>query len=136
MDTWEVVPDRVVSEISRVSVTLSERVIEVERATQTHSNPSPATSSDQSRAVQEDFQRLDSKVEVSLRGFCREVEELRGWMTQSIEGHSTQAAREREVTRSRFSEVKSQMTGLRSHVLAVDSFHNTKFPSRRGGASA
>ena len=98
MDTWEVVSDRVASEISRVSATLNERVTEVERATQTHSNASPETSSDQSRAIQEDFQRLDSKVELSLRAFSREVEELRGWMTQSIAGHSTQAIRERDVT--------------------------------------
>ena len=77
--------------------------------------------------MQEDSQRLDSKVEVSLRAFSREVEELQGWMTQSIESHSAQAAREREVTRGRFSEVKSEMTGLRSYVLAVESFLNAKF---------
>ena len=67
---------------------------------------------------------------MSLRAFSHKVEELRGWITQSIEGYSTQAAREREVTRGRLSEVKSQMKDLRSHVLAVDSVLNAKFPSR------
>ena len=86
------------SEVSRISEALSERMVSaVERAIQTHSNPSPATSSEQ---IQEDIRRLDSKVGVSLRAFSREVEELREWMTQSIEGHSSQAARERKVTPS------------------------------------
>ena len=59
--------------------------------------------------MQEDTQRLDSKVEVSLRAFSREVDELRDWMTQSIEGQSSQAGREKEVSRGRLNEVKSQM---------------------------
>ena len=68
-DTWESVSDRVASEVGRVSATLNERVAEVERAMQTHSNSSPATTPDQNRIVQDDLQRLDSKVEVSLRAF-------------------------------------------------------------------
>ena len=136
MDTWEVVSDRVASEISRVSDILNERATsEVERVFQTHSNSSPATSTDQSRAIQEDIQKLDSKVEVSLRAFSREVEELWKWMAQSIEGQSAQAGREKEVIRGRFSEAKAQMKGLRSNALAVGSFIHAKFPSRRGGAS-
>ena len=71
-------------------------VSEVERAIQTHSHPSPVTSANQSRIFQEDIQRLDSKVEVSLRAFSREVEELREQMTQSIEGQASQASREKE----------------------------------------
>ena len=53
-------------------------------------------------------------------------------MTQPIEGHSSQAAREKVVIQGRLSEIKSQMRGLRSHVLAVDEFLNTKFHTRRG----
>ena len=87
MDTWEIVSDRVAFEISRVSAAQNERVTEVERAVQTHSNTSLATSSDQSRAIQKDFQRLDSKVEVSLRAFPREVKIFgNGWRSLSTTG--------------------------------------------------
>ena len=66
--------ERVASEVSRVSVTLSERMMtEVEQAIPTHSNSSPATSSEQSRIVEEDTRRLDSKIEVSLRALSFEV---------------------------------------------------------------
>ena len=83
--SWEAVSDRVASEITRASETLNERMVtELERAIQTLPNSSPATSSEQSRVVQEDIRRLDSRVEVSLRAFSREVEELREWMTQAI----------------------------------------------------
>ena len=61
---------------------------------QTQTNSSPATMSDRAQAAQEELQSLDSRADVSLRAFSREVEELHGWMTQSIEGHSAQAARE------------------------------------------
>ena len=54
------------SELGRVSEILNERMLtEVERAVQTRSNSSPATSSDPNRASQEDIRRLDSKVEES-----------------------------------------------------------------------
>ena len=49
---------------------------------------------------------------------------------------SAQAAKDREVTGGRFSEVKVQMKGLRSYVSVVDIFLTTKFPTGRGGAQA
>ena len=64
-------------EVGCLKLWMRRMVSEVEWAIQTHSNPSPATSSEQSRIIQEDNRRLDSRVEVSLRVFSREVEELR-----------------------------------------------------------
>ena len=93
-DSWEFVSDRVASGVGRMSATLNDRVAEVGRAMQTHSNSSPPAVSDRTHAVQEELQSLDSKVDVSLRAFSREVEDLREWMTQSIEGRSTQATRD------------------------------------------
>ena len=70
-DSWEVLSDRIASKVSRMSATLNKRVAEGES-----SNSSPAKASDQTRIVQEELLGLDSRVDVSLRAFSREVEEL------------------------------------------------------------
>ena len=64
-DTWEVVSDRVTSEIDRVSATLNERMAEIERAVQTQS-ALPATSVEQNQAIHEDIVRPDSRIEAGL----------------------------------------------------------------------
>ena len=84
-NTWEVVSDRVTSEIDRISATLNERMTEVERAVQTQST-SPATSVEQNQAIHEDIQKLDSRIEAGFRAFSRKVDEPREWTTQSVEG--------------------------------------------------
>ena len=75
-DTWEVVSDRLTSEVDRVSATLTERMAEVERAVQTRS-ASPATTVEQNPTLHEDIARLDSRIEAGFQAFSREVDELR-----------------------------------------------------------
>ena len=91
--SWEAVSEEVASEISRLSETLNERMAsEVERAIQTHSNPSPATSSEQRRIVQEDLQ---TEYEAALRQLEQYPPEIRllndnireeRWTQFSLEG--------------------------------------------------
>ena len=58
-DTWELISDRVTSEMDRASATLNEHVAEVERVIQTRS-ASPATTVEQNATFHEDIARLDS----------------------------------------------------------------------------
>ena len=83
----------------------------VERVIQTRLNTSPAsaaTSSDPTRAAQEDFRRLDSKVEVSLGDFLGEATEFREWMSKAHSdqaNQANQAYRDKEALHERFSEI-------------------------------
>ena len=72
-DIWEVVSDRVTSEVNRVSAMLNERVAEVERVVQTRS-ASPATTVEQNPTIHEDIAKLDSRIEAGFGAFSREAE--------------------------------------------------------------
>ena len=74
--SWEAVSERMTSELDRVSTTLNERLTEIERTVQTQSNASPAASSEQTQSIQEDIQRIDSRIEAVFRAFSLEVGDL------------------------------------------------------------
>ena len=86
--TWEVVSERVTSELDRMSATLNDRLTELERAVQTQS-ATPAASVEQNQAIHEEIIRLDARIEAGLRAFSREVHELQEGTTQSTEGQTT-----------------------------------------------
>ena len=70
-------------------------VSEVERVTQTRSNPSPASSVDYTRASQEDLQRLESRTEARLKECAKENTDLKSWINAALSDmqHTAHAAR-------------------------------------------
>ena len=75
-ETWELVDDRVASELSRTSTSLSERLTGLERMVQSQ-NAWPATAVDQHQAGQETFEQLKSRIEARLQAFLHEADQLR-----------------------------------------------------------
>ena len=71
-DTWELISDRVTSEMDRASATLSERVTEVERVVRTQS-ASPATTAEQSPTYREYCARLEARIEAGFQAFSRDA---------------------------------------------------------------
>ena len=72
-DTWDLVSERLTSEVDRASAFLTERVAEVERAVQTRS-ASPATTVEQNLPVHGDLAPLESRIEARFQACSREVD--------------------------------------------------------------
>ena len=70
--TWELVSDRVTSEMGRALAKLHERVTEVEQVVQAQS-ASPATTVEQNPNYHEDLTRLEARIEAGFQAFAREV---------------------------------------------------------------
>ena len=83
-DAWELVTDRVASEVDRASAILSDCMSEVERVAQSQS-ASPATTHDQHPSVQENFVQLEFRTEARFQAVAQEVDLLRQEIAQSIE---------------------------------------------------
>ena len=75
-NTWEVISNRVASEIDRMSARLNERMTEVERAVQTQST-SPATLVERNQAIHEDIIRLGSRTRSKIADATTQLKGLR-----------------------------------------------------------
>ena len=85
-ETWDLLSERLTSELDRAPTALNDRVAEIERMVRTRS-ASPATTVEQNPTVQEDVARLESRIEARFQAFAREVDLPREEIAQSLEGH-------------------------------------------------
>ena len=131
-DAWELVTDRVASEVDRASATFSDRVTEVERVVQSQS-ASPASTNDQHPSVQENFVQLESRIEARFQAFTQEVDLLREEVAQSIEGNGKSV---KKWTRTKLSHVTAQLRGLKNFTKEVETYVREKCSSQEGRTSA
>ena len=76
------------------------------------------------------LQGLTPKIEAGFQAFSREVDELRGELSQSIDGQDKDL---REWTRSKLTHVNSQLRELKEFAMAVEKIVHQKLSPPQSG---